>query len=403
MPAISVKRRRFHYTSRMPMSSVSPRPRPPVRRRWAVIVTTLLLIMLAHLSVIEWLKQELQLIAPQDDDESVISIRLQDLISAAPVPPPAPPAPTTSPQEPPPPPEASEPVPAVPPSDMPVAAVPKDATPEPPMAKTDAQPEIAAAETDTAAVNGNGNETTVSDAAPDAEVGEPADIAPQTPAPPLFERASPPPPATLAFNVVGVRNGRRTEGHGRMTWRQDGQRYTLTSEIGILFFTLLSSRSSGDIGRLGIMPEHYAEKRIGRSETNTHFHRERQQISFSASTAIVPTQGGEQDRGTWIWQLASLGRGDPGKFDAGLVFEMVVAGNKATDRWRIYVNGRDNIDLPDGPVSAWRLSVIPGPDSFERQFDLWLAPERDWYPVRLRHEDRNGNSIDMQLKQIGKD
>ncbi len=392
MPAISVKRRGFHYTSRMPTPPASPRPKPPLRRRRAAIVATLLLIVLVHLSVIEWLQQELQLIAPQDDDDSVISINLQDLVSPAAVPAPAP-VPVPRPQEPPPAPEAdAEPVPAVPLSDTPVAALPKDAAPEPPMPEPEPPAEIATADAGMAAANEA--ETAVTDADP------PAEIAPQTPAAPLFERASPPPPATLAFDVVGVRNGRRVEGHGRMAWRQDGQRYTLTTEIGVLFFTLLSSRSRGDVGRLGILPEQYAEKRIGRSETNTHFHRERQQISFSASTAILPVQGGEQDRGTWIWQIASLGRGDPGKFDAGLVFEMVVAGTKAADRWRIYVNGRDTIDLPDGPVSAWRLSVIPGPDSFERQFDLWLAPERDWYPVKLRHEDRNGNRVDMQLKQI---
>lgn len=352
-----------------------------------------MLIMLVHLSLIEWLKQELQLIAPQEDDDSVISINLQDLVSplteqAA--------APVSRPQEPPPAPDA-EPVPAAPMSDTPVAAIPKDAAPETPPAEAPAAEAEAPAEiapTDAGTALAHDSAAAASDAV------EPAGMAPQTPAPPLFERASPPPPATLAFDVVGVRNGRRVEGHGRMAWRQDGQRYTLTTEIGVLFFTLMSSRSRGDIGRLGILPEQYAEKRIGRSETNTHFHRERRQISFSASTAIVPVQGGEQDRGTWIWQIASLGRGDPDKFDAGLVFEMVVAGNKAADRWRIYVNGRDTIDLADGTVSAWRLSVIPGPDSFERQFDLWLAPERDWYPVKLRHEDRNGNRVDMQLKQI---
>lgn len=391
MPAMSVKRAGFHYTIRMPMPSDAPRPTPPLRRRRAVIVVTLLLVLLAHLSVIEWLKQELQLIAPQDDDDSLVSIDLQGLLSPPPATEPAP-----RPKELPPVPDPAEPVAAVPMSDTPVAAIPKDAVPEAPAPEAPA--EIAAADTGTAVADGSEADVSVSDGA-----DEPAASAPSLPAPPLFERASPPPPATLAFNVVGVRNGRRIEGNGRMAWRQDGQRYTLTTEIGVLFFTLMSSRSRGDIGRLGIIPEQYGEKRVGRSETNTHFHRERQQISFSASTAVVPVQGGEQDRGTWIWQIAALGRGDPDKFDAGLVFEMIVAGNKAADRWRIYVNGRDNIDLPDGPVSAWRLSVIPGPDSFERQFDLWLAPERDWYPVKLQHEDRNGNRVDMQLKQIVRD
>ncbi len=395
----------------MPTPPVPPRPPSPVRRKRAAVALTLLLIVLVHLSVIEWLRSELELIAPQDDDDSVISISLQNLLPQIAPPPPSEPQPSPLPA-----PADTEPVPAIPASETPVAAVPKAAAEEP--ATADSQPtETARAEADSpppaeaaaAAVTGNadgvGSEAVAasSGSEPAAAADDtPAAIMPQAPARPLFERASPPPPATLAFRVVGVRNGRRMEGHGSMAWQPDGRRYTLKTEIGVLFFTLLSSSSRGELGSLGIVPELYAEKRIGRSETNTHFHRERQQISFSASTATVPVQGGEQDRGTWIWQLAALGRGDPDKFDAGLVFEMVVAGTKAADRWRIYVNGRDNIDLPDGPVSAWRLSVIPGPDSFERQFDLWLAPERDWYPVKLRHEDRNGNSVDMQLTKIGR-
>jgi hypothetical protein len=393
----------------MPTPPVSPRPPSPVRRKRAAVALTLLLIVLVHLSVIEWLRSELELIAPQDDDDSVISISLQNLLPQIAPPPPSEPQPSPLPA-----PADTEPVPAIPASETPVAAVPKAAAEEP--ATADSQPtEAARAEADSpppaesaaAAVTGNadgvGSEAVAASSEPAAADDDtPAAIMPQSPARPLFERASPPPPATLAFRVVGVRNGRRMEGHGSMAWQPDGRRYTLKTEIGVLFFTLLSSSSRGELGSLGIVPELYAEKRIGRSETNTHFHRERQQISFSASTATVPVQGGEQDRGTWVWQLAALGRGDPDKFDAGLVFEMVVAGTKAADRWRIYVNGRDNIDLPDGPVSAWRLSVIPGPDSFERQFDLWLAPERDWYPVKLRHEDRNGNSVDMQLTKIGR-
>ena len=79
-----------------------------------------------------------------------------------------------------------------------------------------------------------------------------------------------------------------------------------------------------------------------------------------ASTGTFPYKGGEQDRSTWIWQLASLGRGDPDKFEAGLVFDMSVAGHKSLDGWRVYVNGRENVELPQGAVTTWRLSVIPG-------------------------------------------
>jgi hypothetical protein len=174
----------------------------------------------------------------------------------------------------------------------------------------------------------------------------------------------------------------------------------LDTEINVLVFTLAKNRSEGELGALGIAPNLYVEKRFGRSETNTHFQHQSKQISFSASTAIIPTSGGEQDRGSWIWQLASLGRGNPGKFESGLNLEMLVASAKSVDAWRIRVNGKEQLKLPDGEVSAWRLSVVPGTQSFDRQFDLWLAPDRQWYPVRLLHEDKNGNRVELSLAKI---
>lgn len=359
----------------MPPLSVSHRPFPSARRKLAIVLAVLLLTLLAHLAVIEWLKNELQLITLDDDEEeTTVSVRLQQ--------PPAPEPPKPVRETPP---KVREPVAAVPAVAQPAPAASEPVAPPPPVASAQ-----------------NGAPSTAVAAAPGA-VGEHAPAVPETNSsavPALFTRASAPPPVDLSYSVIAIRNGSRTDGNGSMSWRHDGQRYQLSVEMGVLFFTLLKYRSEGDIGKIGIAPELYAEKRVGRSETNTHFHRQRQQISFSASTTVAPARGGEQDRGSWIWQLASLGRGDPDKFEPGLVFEMIVAGNKAVDTWRIYVNGRENVMLPGGSMPAWRLSVIPGAESYERQFDLWLAPDHQWYPVRLRHEDKNGNSIELQLTKI---
>lgn len=351
----------------------------PYRRRLGIVAGILLLTLLAHLLVIEWLKSELQAIAPGDEEDApVISITM---------PPPTDPAP---------PPKLPAPPEPMPPTDAgkTVAAVPKS---EPP--PDVAEPEPAAPPPETAAATEAASDavTATSDAQADASTPETTPSVVNS----LFERASPPPPAVLSFDAIGIRNdGRRIEGKGTITWSHDGHRYVLNTEVSVLLFTLLKYRSDGELGKLGVAPLLYAEKRIGRSETNTHFQRDAKVISFSASTATVPVSGGEQDRGSWVWQLASLGRGDPDKFEAGLLLEMAVAGNKTVDTWRIYVNERENVALPGGEVSAWRLSVIPGATSFDKQVDVWLAPDREWYPVRMSHQDKNGNRIELLLTKI---
>lgn len=360
---------------------LSARRARPYRRKLGIVIAILLLTLLAHLLVIEWLKNELQLIALSDDDEDepVISLTLPPPEGAPPAPPPKP----------------AEPAPV--PAGKAVAAVPKA---EPSTEAAEASPPPAP-ETATAAAD-SGSTTAITVPAETAEAaGADKEAAPELVADALFERVSPPPPAELQFDATGIRNdGKRLEGHGTIQWRHDGQHYSVSSEISVLVFTLATYRSEGSLGKLGIAPMRYAEKRIGRSETNTHFQQHERLISFSASTATVAATGGEQDRGSWVWQVASLGRGDPDKFAPGLLLEMAVAGTKSVDVWRIYVNGRESVALRDGEVSAWRLSVIPGAGSFDKQIELWLAPERDWYPVRLQHQDKNGNRIELMLTKV---
>lgn len=363
-------------------------------RRWSLVISVLLLTLLAHLLVLEWLNNQLAGLAFFDDadDESTISVSLLRPDPPSSAPPPrklAPPAPSLP-----------SPAPALATNDQTtVADKSATETPPAPSATTTEAPLPAAADTATSATSSPvplGSVPTEPNSAttPSLETAI-ANINAH------FDKASPPPPAELLFNAIGVsKDGRSLSGSGTMQWRHDGQRYTLDTEISVLVFTLAKNRSEGNLGELGIAPNLYVEKRFGRSETNTHFQHQSKQISFSASTAIIPTKGGEQDRGSWIWQLASLGRGNPGKFESGLNLEMLVASAKSVDAWRIRVSGQEQLKLPDGEVSAWRLSVIPGTQSFDKQFDLWLAPERQWYPVRLLHEDKNGNRVELSLSKI---
>lgn len=385
------------YTKAMLASTLSTGSARRPSRRWSLVIGALLLTLIAHLLVLQWLNHQLKRIAFFDDadDDSTISVSLLQPGPQRSVPPPrklAPPAPSLPP-----------PAPAIagndqaavtdkPVADKPVTETPSVATvpstEAPPPAAADAAPLAAPTPTPSMPTEANAaaapsQDTTV------ANINA------------VFDKASPPPPAELVFNAIGVsKDGRSLSGSGTMQWRHDGQRYTLDTEISVLVFTLAKNRSEGELSAQGIAPNLYIEKRFGRSETNTHFQQQAKQISFSASTAIISANGGEQDRGSWIWQLASLGRGNPGKFESGLHLEMFVASAKNVDAWRIRVTGKEQLKLPDGEVSAWRLSVIPGIQSFDKQFDLWLAPERQWYPVRLLHEDKNGNRVELSLSKI---
>lgn len=398
-------------------SSASERPPGRPSRRWSLVVVMLLLTLLAHLLVLHWLNEPLQSIAffeDDDDDGRAISVSLlRPPSQQAPPPRKSSPVPTPSPVQS----EATakpiatpaealdKPTPGSSPSADVTAAPTAPTAPEPaPAAAATAPASSGSSSTPTASTPLPTTEPPPASSEPPASATAEAPSSSEPALPnisALFDKANPPPPAELRFNAVGVRkDGRSLSGSGTMHWRHDGQRYSLETEITALMFTLAKNRSEGEFGSLGIAPNLYVEKRFGRSETNTHFQHQSKLISFSASTATIPSNGGEQDRGSWIWQLASLGRGDPGKFEAGLHMEMLVASARGVDAWRIKISGKEQLKLADGEVSTWRVSVIPGAQSFDKQFDLWLAPDRQWYPVRLLHEDKSGNRIELSLTKI---
>lgn len=213
-------------------------------------------------------------------------------------------------------------------------------------------------------------------------------------------KAAPLPSAILKYDVEALRKGDMVYGSGKIDWQSDGQTYAVNGEAGVLFFTLLDFRSHGLIDEHGVSPVMYTQKRFRKSATNTHFHRERELISFSASTLSYPRLGGEQDRASLIWQLAAIGRADPEQFVAGEDLSFLVAGVRDLQNWQIKVMHQEEVETGEGRLTAWRVSRIPPASSYEQRLDIWLAPELGWYPVKLRHTDYNGEYLDMILSDL---
>jgi Protein of unknown function (DUF3108) len=223
-----------------------------------------------------------------------------------------------------------------------------------------------------------------------------------TDAPRLLSRVSLPPSADLSYDAVAIKGSSKVEGRGLVKWVQNGRQYSITGEASVLFLSVLSYRSEGHLGEVGILPELYTEKRVGKSSTNTHFHRERQTISFSASTNSYSVKGGEQDRGSVFWQLAGLARGNPDKLQAGLSFELIIAGSRTADTWRVTVHGTETIAIGQGRTDAWHMSLVRTDGSTDYQLEVWIAPGQDWYPVKIMYVDRKGTSLGLTLSKLEK-
>ena len=368
---------------------------PPNRKLWLPLAV-IAMILIAHLLLIQWVQDSLEFMRLLDADNEPVEIVLR-------APTPSAPAQTTpaAPKKIPP----AEPTPAIP---APSAVQEVTPTPTAPRVDTASETNNVPNSESTAQMHAEGNATSAASVSPNLSNDvpekkselEPATALKANTPPFLFEQVSFPPSAELRYNALAAQGARSLSGSGNIVWQHDGQSYTLKGEASALLLSLLSYQSSGQLSKAGILPDLYYEKRIGKSATQTHFVRERKTISFSASTATYEIQGGEQDRGSVIWQLVGIARGDPTKLEPGLMFETVIAGSKAADRWRVQVSSKESLTLTDGTIAAWHFSLTPAVSSFDYQIDLWLSPEKEWYPVKIMYANRAGANLTMTLEKI---
>lgn len=211
----------------------------------------------------------------------------------------------------------------------------------------------------------------------------------------------PAPSADLFYSIRSRQSGFSLSGTAKVEWRGQGRQYSISTQTeAALLGRIQEARSSGAIDDFGLAPLESTEKRFRKPLVATRFDRQEKAIRFTESELSYPLRGGEQDRTSVIWQLVAVARGAPSKFKAGSDWQFFVAGRRDAQTWAFKVLGQEIIDTPLGALQAVHVLKAPPPDSQEQQLDIWLAPARDWYPVRLRFADADHDFIEQTLQRI---
>ena len=315
---------------------------------------------------------------------------------APPAPPPAAPAPAAKAPRPAPAPPAGEETPPAPPAPPVVeggeaALVAAPATP----VEEDVVEEAVAEPPAEAPATAQAPAEAVPEAPPAA--AEPA------PAPPPGYRVSLPPSAHLSFELTR-KDAKGTDWNGvaDMRWRQRGDSYRLVVDgfVNMLVtrVAVLRISSEGAIGPHGIAPRRATEKRLGRAQTATHFDAAAERISFSASEQTFPLTAGAQDKLSVQWQLAGIARADSAQLAQGV--EIMVGSERDVAPYRFVVEGQEEIETPMGRIPTWHLSRPPRPGSYNARLDIWLAPQHEWYPVKVRSTESSGAVTTQTIREI---
>ena len=221
------------------------------------------------------------------------------------------------------------------------------------------------------------------------------------PAAPVKHAVELPPSADLAYDLNAQQKSIGLKGEALIAWRAGDGKYDVNVEAKVQLLGKLNEyRSQGGVDAYGLAPDTFTEKRY-RKDATTTFVRDEKVISFTGVKLPYVMKGGEQDRASVTWQLASVARAaGEAKFKPGSEWTFIVAGRRDAEPWTFKVVKQEKIRTGMGELDTIHVKREPR-DSRGDSVEVWLAPAQEWYPVKIRFEDER-DTIDQTLKSITK-
>lgn len=210
-----------------------------------------------------------------------------------------------------------------------------------------------------------------------------------------------PPSAELNYTIKATIRGLILDGNGLIQWTGTRDKYRLLFETrAALTGTLLLENSEGKIDRFGFAPDVFSIKRFRKEAVSVLFDRNTKQVNFPGEAPPHLLQGGEQDRLSVLWQLLSVARAAPARFKSGSAWTFFVLGQRDGEAWTFQVSEAQRMRTPLGEVDVLHVVRMPSENAGSQQLDIWLAPKFEWFPVKLRISEQNGDYIEQSIERI---
>ena len=200
----------------------------------------------------------------------------------------------------------------------------------------------------------------------------------------------------LRFQVsYGLASGEQT-----MVWvNEGGQRYTLisvaeaTGLAGVLYRGKFVQTSSGRITPRGLQPEEFWDQR-GDKRSRAQFDAAQSRLTLTPDKGAprhFEYQGEVQDVLSLFFQLALTAPPPEGRLTY-----TVFNGKKLRD-YTYAVRGEVMLETAVGSLRTLHLARVTDGDG---RFEVWLAIDRHYLPVRVLRSDDKGNEVELKIQSI---
>lgn len=220
------------------------------------------------------------------------------------------------------------------------------------------------------------------------------------PEPPPLAEADPPPLNPLPSRIdmrfdvrYGIARGEQT-----LVWVSEGDTYTVTSVaaatglVGVFYSGRFVQTSLGRITPQGLEPDMFWDQR-GERRSTARFDAAHGVLTYSPAKGAprhTPYQGDVQDTLSLFFHVALTAPPDD------RVTYQVFNGRRLR-HYAYEVRGEALLDTALGPLRTLHLARTGSDDG---RFELWLAIDRYYLPVRVLRTDDKGNQVELTVASI---
>ena len=269
---------------------------------------------------------------------------------------------------------------------------PAPASPSPPAAALSPEPPVVEAVAEAVAPEAVANAAPIEPDAAPAETAPAAQTVPVEAATPPLNRL--PPRLDLRYAVrYGLAGGEQT-----VVWVIEGERYTATSVAaatgltGVFYRGRFVQTSRGRITPRGLQPEEFWDQR-GDKRSSARFDEARATLTLTPAKGEprhFALEGEVQDALSLLFQMALTAPPSQGRLTYN------VFNGKKLRSYTYEVLGEETLETALGALRTLHLARVGG----EGRFEVWLAIDRYYLPVRIVRAEESGTEGELTLRSI---
>jgi hypothetical protein len=190
-------------------------------------------------------------------------------------------------------------------------------------------------------------------------------------------------------------------GEGLDVFEHDAKSYSVVSEsktagvAAVVYPLNIKREAKGRVTADGLRPKSFAESRNGEIKRSAVFDWEAGEVHLTdgdeaKQTVALPPN--TWDATSFAWNFAFAPPGDK-------ELNVHITDGRRVTSYRYAIVGRETLKTVIGDIATVHVKKVQEADD-KRAFDVWVATERNYLPVRIRYTEKDGTAFDSVVEAI---